>query len=79
MRAKYARLNWYMALMLARSATTKYRMEPRVAAGRYCSRAALMDVSVSSASRTRFCSTHSQHDDGEAGLQLKPLLLILLA
>mmetsp|Transcript_4927 Transcript_4927/g.17609 ORF Transcript_4927/g.17609 Transcript_4927/m.17609 type:complete len:307 (-) Transcript_4927:2260-3180(-) len=44
---------WYIGPMSARSAMTKYRMEPRVAAALYVSRVSLMFFSVSSASMRR--------------------------
>ena len=53
MRMKKLSEYWYMGPMSARSAITKYRMDPRTAAARYVSRVLLIWFSVVSASSSR--------------------------
>mmetsp|Transcript_25020 Transcript_25020/g.71969 ORF Transcript_25020/g.71969 Transcript_25020/m.71969 type:complete len:248 (-) Transcript_25020:2196-2939(-) len=53
MRTKYVKLNWYIGLMLAKSAITKYKMLPLVATGVYSKQAASICTAASSASFTR--------------------------
>lgn len=50
---KYLRENWYIGSTSAMLATTKYMTEPRSATVLYFSRAAVIFVSVSSASARR--------------------------
>ena len=54
MSVKYLSENWYMGSTLAKLATTKYKIEPRLATGRYFSRVAEIVASVFSASPSRF-------------------------
>ena len=49
---KYWSENWYIGSMTRKSATTKYRIEPRVATGRYASHVCTISLVVTSAPLT---------------------------